>query len=175
MKTQKILRDLEKDSQALLTKKLILSQLGDLKKIKNKIAENESVLCREIKKIILNDHKLKELESFFHLEVYFNKSSSDDWDTLLNIICSLISKSLQRLYDTPKDESNALINYAGYHFSINHSEIRRRLKIHTDTDLSDLFNMFNEMMNPYDVWVKVFNNVNINNEVYLLIHLRILK
>jgi hypothetical protein len=174
MKIQKILAGLQEDSRAFTIRQLIISRLDDIKEIKEGIEKNENNLFDEVKNILNQNDKLKEFGSFFNLIVSRHRDDPEYSGTLIDTICLLVSNSLSRLYDIPEENGNASINYAGTHYTISSSELFKNLQINPKEKLDNLFEKFNEVMKPYDIWIKQLNFA--CSEVSpLSIHIRILK
>ncbi len=179
MKIQKILEQLDPNSRAYLIRQLIISRLDDVKDIKEKITANEKELFEEVKSILQKDTSLNEYLPFFNLMVSTHEEGAKYRDTLLNVICLQVAQSVSKLYNQPQEKGNAFVGFGGRQLTISESAffdqfIIEGIENEESKNLYRFFEKFNEVMKPYDIWIKQIDDT-VSKHSPLSIHLRILK
>lgn len=169
MKIQEILKGLKSGTQAYLLRQLIISRTEDVIEIQKAITENEQLLAVEIEQIIRSDINFFKYKHIFEMKVSLDKS--DVKISLLKAFCLQIAESLRSHYETPEEKENPFINYGGIFYNIQPVELREVLGI----GYKKSFNHFNNNFEKDGLFVNIQNsNFNLDGDVPLLIHLRIL-
>lgn len=149
MKIQKIFVDLKESSRLKSIKDVILADNQKLLNIQNKIKKNESILADEVKMVLQNDNSLKELKFLFDI-VVFDKNKNNA--TFLNFICKHLSESLTKFYNRSDDIGGREINHGQKDLILRELDFRNS-NLEAE-DLSKTLLRFNELMKPYEVWIR---------------------
>ena len=164
----------------LILQDAITSATKSIKDSEIAIVKFEEKLQELLKEMFLNSTEISDqIKNMLGITVLSEKKDKNDNSInmqLLDAICMLIAKSINRQYDTPEETTNSLINYGGEFFDIPLIEYINLFSADEfELSLDKRFGSLNDFLVVYGVYIhalKYTKDLNKANEP-IRIHIRI--